>query len=291
MAAIAEPATQLAGLGIYMRVSSEEQRAQGTIETQRSAADRWLAVQDITPYGWYPDDGVSGTVPFAQRPEGARLLADALAGHIKTLVVWRLDRLGRNALAVLQAVEALERAGIRLVSITESFDTSTPAGRLQLNMLATIAQFERDSIVQRSTEGAARRLHEQGWMGSRAPYGYRVEGKDREARLRVCEELIEGLAVSEAGIIRLIYHLAVEQGLSCQRIAEHLNARGSRRHTAVTEGGISGVSASTPPLASGGQTASMQFSPAPSTKVPIPMADDPGRGTVLPTCPAMWTPL
>jgi site-specific DNA recombinase len=87
--------------------------------------------------------------------------------------------MGRNALAVLQAVEALEQLGVRLVSITEALDTSTPAGRLQLNMLATIAQFERDSILQRSQEGTARCLREQRWTGGRIIYGYRVEAARR----------------------------------------------------------------------------------------------------------------
>jgi site-specific DNA recombinase len=108
---------------------------------------------------------VSGTIPFAQRPEGARLIADVLAGRVKTVLIWRLDRLGRNARALLDVVEMLECAGVRLVSITQSFDTSTPAGRLQLNMLASIAQFERDSIMQRTSEGAANRLALTTWMG------------------------------------------------------------------------------------------------------------------------------
>src|SRR5260370_41303806 len=88
-------------LAVYMRVSSEEQKQQGTIQNQRAAADRYLAVQDITPYGWYAEDGVSGTGPFASRPEGARLLADAGAGRVRTVLGWRVGRIGRNPLPVL----------------------------------------------------------------------------------------------------------------------------------------------------------------------------------------------
>lgn len=199
-----------ASLAVYLRVSSDEQREAGTIDTQRGAAERYCALHDLAP-NWYADDGVSGTVPFAQRPEGARLLADAQAGHIKTLVCWRLDRMGRNALAVLQAVETLERAGVRLVSITESFDTSTPAGRLQLNMLATIAEFERDSIVQRTTEGIRRKLREGAWMGGQVPYGYQVVNQRLTAH------------PSTSPIVRRAYALCAA-GWTTQRIADHFQA-------------------------------------------------------------------
>jgi site-specific DNA recombinase len=224
MAAIAEPTTST--LAVYMRVSSDEQREHGTIETQRSAAERYLAIQDITPYGWYPDDGVSGTVPFAERSEGARLLADAAAGYVNTVLVWRLDRMGRNALGVLKAVEALEQLHVRLVSITESFDTSTPAGRLQLNMLATIAQFERDSIIQRTNEGINRHLREGGWMGGRIPYGYHVTGSEKDARLAVSHALLDGLGMSEAQVVELMFHLATTARWTNVKIADHLAALG-----------------------------------------------------------------
>jgi site-specific DNA recombinase len=215
-------------LAVYLRVSSDEQRQQGTIETQRAAAERWLALQNITPYGWYADDGISGTVPFALRPEGARLLADAQAHHVKTVLVWRLDRFGRSNAKIYAALETLEALGVRLVSMTESFDTETPAGKAMLGMLATFAQFERDSIVQRSEEGAQRRISAGGWMGGHAPYGYRAVGVDKDAHLDICETLIDGLAlqISEAGIIRLVFHLSADEGWTCQRIADHLNALG-----------------------------------------------------------------
>jgi site-specific DNA recombinase len=201
-------------LAVYMRVSSDEQREQGTIQTQQSASERYLALHDLQA-AWYADDGVSGTIPFEKRPEGRRLLADAQAGHVETLLVYRLDRLGRNALAVLKAIEALEQAHVRLVSITEAFDTSTPAGRLQQNMLAVIAQFERDSIVQRISEGKRRRLREGKWMGGRCPYGYRAEGRDKDAHLVIVDE--------EAEVVRQVFRLYVGQRYSLRRVCRALN--------------------------------------------------------------------
>ncbi len=213
-------------LAVYLRVSSEEQRQQGTIETQRGAAERYCALYEHTPYGWYADDGVSGTVPFASRPEGARLMADAMAGHITTVLIWRLDRFGRNAYEILGALKALQALNVRLVSITEAFDTETPAGRLQINMLAAIAQFERDSIIQRSDEGTARRLARTVFMGGKAPYGYRVVGKGQHARLILSDDPIPGLALSEVDVVRLIYDLLVEHRWGCDAIAHHLNQLG-----------------------------------------------------------------
>jgi site-specific DNA recombinase len=219
-------ATNGGGIAVYMRVSSEEQKQQGTIETQRGAVERWLAVRDERAT-WYADDGVSGTVAFASRPAGARLLADVHARRVTTVVCWRLDRMGRSALAVLQVVDTLEAAGANLVSVTESFDLSTPSGQLQLNMLASFAQFERDSIMQRSSEGMARRLTDTTWMGGRAPYGYRVEGRRKDARLVIDDTIDEASEYSEAAVYRLAWHLLVEQDQSVDQIAERLGELGA----------------------------------------------------------------
>src|SRR5260370_15613155 len=190
-------ADSTAGWAIYLRVSSDEQRLQGTIETQRVAAERWLALQNITPYGWYADEGISGTVPFALRPEGARLLADAQAHHVKTVLVWRLDRFGRSNAKIYAALETLEALGVRLVSMTESFDTETPAGNAILGMLATFAQFERDSIVERTSEGAQNRLARSSWMGGHPPLGLRVEGEKKHACLAINDKLTARRRASE----------------------------------------------------------------------------------------------
>src|SRR5439155_604499 len=121
---------------VYLRVSSDEQRERQTIETQRDFAARYCDLHGIPVHDTYADDGVSGTIPFAQRPDGARLLDDARAGLFDTLLVYKQDRLSRAARITLNAVAELEGLGIQIKSMTEPFDTSTPAGRFIPTMLA-----------------------------------------------------------------------------------------------------------------------------------------------------------
>lgn len=214
------------GVAAYLRVSTDDQADRGTIETQRQEIRRYCERHGIQDVAYYEDPGVSGTIPLGSRPEGARLLEDARSGKFDTLLVYRVDRLGRKTLITLSAISMLDELGITLVSITENVDLSTPAGVLQATMLSGFAAFERDSIIQRSIAGTERLAKEGAWLGGIVPYGYYVTGKDREARLTVSEDLLPGFHLSEADVIRLIYRLAAEEGRSCVAIAEHLNSLG-----------------------------------------------------------------
>jgi site-specific DNA recombinase len=216
MAAIRESAvTEPSTLAVYMRVSTEEQRERQTVASQRNAADRYLALQSITPYSWYGDEGVSGTIPLGQRPDGARLLADIRAGHIKTVLIHKLDRLGRSVRVLIDARDELMALGVELVSINEHLDTTNAAGRMFFNQLSTFAEFERDTIFERSTGGTARLLREGRWAGGQVPYGYMVEGKQQTARLVIDEE--------PARVVRIIYQRVVELGETCRQVATWLN--------------------------------------------------------------------
>jgi site-specific DNA recombinase len=219
---------QQGGVAVYLRVSGEDQRRKGTIENQRPDLDRYLNAYALAPYAWYEDEAVSGAwVPFGERPQGRRLLADAQAGHVQLVLVWRLDRFGRNAYEILGAVRELERAGARLVSLKEAFDTRTPPGRLMLGILASVAEFEWESIVERAEAGIDRKLDGGGWMGGPVPYGYRVEGAAPHARL-VPDETPLGIpeypSLSAADVVRLIYALTVDEHKSGGDIADRLNA-------------------------------------------------------------------
>jgi DNA invertase Pin-like site-specific DNA recombinase len=72
-----------------------------------------------------------------------------------TLVIWRLDRLGRSLKDLLELMSFLENRGVQLISICESIDTSTPTGKLVFHIFASIAEFERSLIIERTMAGLA----------------------------------------------------------------------------------------------------------------------------------------
>jgi site-specific DNA recombinase len=208
----------------YLRVSTEEQRERQSIETQREFGDRYRDLHKLQTYRVYEDDGVSGTVPLDQREQGGQILRDARLGRFDQLLVYRLDRLGRDTRLILNAVDELEKLGVRVRSMTEEFDTGTASGRLMLTMLSGFAAHERDVIRERSVAGTNRVAESGAWMGGIVPYGYRKTGEKRDGRLVVSEDLIPGLAMSEADVIREVFRMAAVEGKSCRHIAERLNS-------------------------------------------------------------------
>src|SRR5215208_1880459 len=234
---------------LYMRVSSEEQKEKESIATQEGFLEEYCKLYGLEIAAVYKDEAISGTVPTRQRPEGARLLADAKAGAFDTVLVYKLDRIGRSLLVVVDAHDRLNEAGVALKSTTEPIDTSTAAGRLIFQMLASFSEFERATIAERSRDGLRRAFKEGRYIG-RIPYGYDV---DKDGALVVVED--------EACVVRQII-ANVAGGSTLYSEAKRLNDEGepspgfkyrnrSRksgsawRHTTVrsiiTQGAYSGV--------------------------------------------------
>src|ERR1035438_9064568 len=90
-------------VAIYARVSTEEQRERQSIDTQREFGQRFCQLHTLPVFRVYSDDGVSGTVPLDRRPEGGQILSDARLGKFDQLLVYRLDRLGRDTRLILNA--------------------------------------------------------------------------------------------------------------------------------------------------------------------------------------------
>lgn len=129
----------------YIRVSSADQ-ATGS---QRHAIEARHKVNK-----WYSDDAVSGATKAADRPGFAKLLNYARDGD--TVVVYAIDRLGRDTMDVLETVEHFKAEGVAVLSIREGFDLSTAMGKAMLTMLAAMAELERSNIKSRQMAGIER---------------------------------------------------------------------------------------------------------------------------------------
>ncbi len=123
----------------YARVSTNEQNPDLQVNALREAGC------DLV----YVDEGVSGST--TQRPELDRLLVELEDGD--TLIVWKLDRLGRSLQHLLTLVSGFRSRNIDFTSLTEQLDTSTPGGRVLFSIMGALSEFERDLIVERTIAG------------------------------------------------------------------------------------------------------------------------------------------
>src|ERR1017187_5699436 len=163
-------------VAVYVRVSTEEQRERQSIVTQREFGERFCALHGSEIFHVYADDGVSGTIPIELRPAGSDLVRDARLKRFDQILVYRLDRLGRETRLILNAVAEFEKCGVRVKSMTEEFDTSSATGRLMLTLLSGFAAHERDVIRERSVAGTNRKAEAGVWLGGVVAYGYIKEG-------------------------------------------------------------------------------------------------------------------
>jgi len=131
----------------YSRVSTKDQ----TTENQRLDIEKAGFKVDY----WFADEGVSGKTHASQRPQFKALLSQIRDGE--TLVVAKLDRLGRDAQDVGATIKALAVRKIEVIVLQlGKLDLASPAGKLMLNMLAAVAEMERDLLVERTQSGLTR---------------------------------------------------------------------------------------------------------------------------------------
>ncbi|MCE9684471.1 recombinase family protein [Halomonas alkalisoli] len=129
----------------YVRVSTDDQ----TTNAQRHAIESRYKVAR-----WFSDEATSGAIKAKDRAGFGQLLSYVREGD--TVVVYAIDRLGRNTIDVLETVEALKAKGVAVLSIREGFDLSTPMGKMMLTMLAGLAELERSNIKERQLAGLER---------------------------------------------------------------------------------------------------------------------------------------
>lgn len=176
----AKPAaeTQPFRVAIYTRKSTVKglDKEDNTLQFQREACADFI--KSKRAFGWtvepteYNDGGFTGA--NTDRPALQQLLADAKAGKFEAIAVYKVDRISRSVRDLVSLVEEFQTLGIEFVSVSQSFDTSTPIGRLLLNILGSFGQFERETIVERVRDkiGSARRKGK--YVGGAPILGYDI---------------------------------------------------------------------------------------------------------------------
>jgi site-specific DNA recombinase len=124
---------------------------------------------------WLPREIVTDAGESAKtlrRPGMAKVLADVRHGVISRVVVFKLDRITRSTRDLADLIELFGDSNTSLVSVSESLDTETASGRLVVNMLGVVAQWEREAIGERTAEALAHKRRN-GFVYGRTPFGFR----------------------------------------------------------------------------------------------------------------------
>ena len=136
-------------VALYARCSTAEQ----STNLQLDGLREYAALRKFDVVAEYVDRGVSGA--RAKRPGLDRLMADAQRRRFDGVLVWKLDRLGRNLRHLLTLLGELEELGVRFVSLDDAIDTSTAAGRLFMQIRGAFAEYELAQIAERTRAGVA----------------------------------------------------------------------------------------------------------------------------------------
>src|ERR1022692_1496167 len=180
----------------YVRVSTDKQADRGvSLEAQAEKIRAMAVVHSVALAEIIVDGGESAK--SLNRPGMARLLAMVDAGEVRTVIIAKLDRLTRSVKDLCTLLERFERRGVALVSVAESLDTSSAAGRLVLNIMTAVSQWEREAIGER-TRDAMRHKRSNGERVGNIPYGYRLAADGRHLE----EDPTEQTALAEIRRLR-----------------------------------------------------------------------------------------
>ena len=202
--------------GIYVRVSTEEQAKEGfSIRAQEQKLKDYARVKDWSIHKIYIDEGISGK-NITDRPQINELIKDIKKGLVKNVLIFKIDRLTRSTADLIYLINLFNDYNCAFNSLCESIDTQTPSGRMFIKIIGIFAEFERENIVERTKLGFERKVKEGYSLCTRtASFGYTRNIGDKVQRINE----------KEAIIVREVFDMFVNQGMSFLDIAKNLNKR------------------------------------------------------------------
>lgn len=201
----------------YCRVSTDNQREEGTIAIQEEALREYAGREDLELLDLFRDDGVSGALE--NRP-GLGMAFNYLEAHPEAegLLIYKLDRLARDILIQEMLVRDLAKMGKRLISTKEpDLDSKDPSRKMYRQIMGVFSEYEKGVIAMRLQAGRIRKATRGGYAGGFPATGYRPR-KDESGRHSALE-----VEKAEARVVKTIFALR-EDGATLQAIADHLNA-------------------------------------------------------------------
>ena len=199
----------------YCRCSHQRQVDEGdTLDVQRTMIEAICTLESYELAGVFAEPGISGSVPFAEREQGAALLTMARKGDV--IVCLKLDRAFRDSLDALGTLESLQRRGVGLYLRDMNGDvTENSVSKLVFSLLSATASFERARIGERISD-AKKYQRDQGRFlgGKHVPFGYTKEGRDGRTYLVPIEPLHDEARTMKA------------QGVSLRRAADRFQSLG-----------------------------------------------------------------
>ena len=211
-------------VAIYCRVSTTEQAEEGySIDEQNIKIREYCEREGHEIYNLYEDRGISGK-NITNRPGIKQLLQDATENKFDLVIVWKLNRISRKLLDILNIVELLNKHNIAFRSLTENFETETPSGKLQLNIMGAIGEFERETIAENVKMGLLARAKEGRWNGG-VVLGYDLVELNNEGKKR--KNTILKINEKEANTVRRIFEL-YSQGHGYKAVVNRVNKEGHK---------------------------------------------------------------
>jgi site-specific DNA recombinase len=199
----------------YARVSTDKQADRGvSLEAQTEKIRAMAVVHSAELADIIVEAGESAK--SLNRPGMQRLLTLVDSGEVNAVIIAKLDRLTRSVKDLCELLERFERRGVALISVAESLDTSSAAGRLVINIMTAVSQWEREAIGER-TRDAMRHKRSNGERVGNIAFGHRLASDG----VHVEPEPTEQAAIAAITELRA-------QGSSLRRIAADLNKRGWR---------------------------------------------------------------